>query len=630
MDKSLEDKNKKDQGAPSAGKTETPPPALDLKGEGLGAYGRNSSYQPELNQKLWDNSKLPWNETMGGRLAIRAFSRGVMGAAFFAAGNLLATKWMNGDVRYDPTKPFSEQMSLAKGGNPLKVIAKCIDTVAGKPIEWVTTQVTGDPIKGLEMVHFRPTNPAYMGANALSKVPGRSLGHEAVGITFDFFCASVGDAWGRDIAGWVDPHVKKEWIKDGKIDFPAAVKQMCKSTAQYLTYNGGEDWAVAIPYAYYMKAQRAAIGHPKISPGFEKDFDLSKNGSVFKRDKHGHVTGNYSLEGSVDLQGRFTVYNMGTLMYREVYDHLVNWLVKGKKTRLYGAPDSDEKRSVLGWLGDHAKWVARSVIKGGIYMTPAVPFFWPTRAVQWRDQKLAVNPGNPAEPVSHIDERANPGFQEHGSGVNLIDKAYDTVGRASQHLVDFVDRHADRLDERGGKYVMGFKQRLGIHELNQFSNVYTKAAISYTPYMYAKAEAARLWDHGKMDLSLERMIDGAAKLDLAEFKAGVGEVYRSFVHQPLKDPAREAEAQKRILLDTSLPADVNLGGDPSRRKLKAAREQQAAKDQLDWRQRVVQGKAEEKQEKKSPELSPKAASYVDQEDLRKTLNELTPPTNSIH
>ncbi len=620
IDKSLEDKKKTESdrrpdaasGARAKDGTAAPAPnsALGFKGEGIGAYGRNST---ELTQKMWDESKLAWNETSRGRLAIRLFSRGIMGAAFFAGGNLLTQKWMGKSDAplYNPLKPLEEQK------NPLQIIAKIIDEGVGKPIE---------ALFGREAVHFRPTVWKYSSAGGSRGVAGRSLGHEVVGITFDFFCASVGDAWARDIVGWVDPNVKKSWIRDGKIDFPAAVKQMFKSTWQYISYNGGEDWAVAIPYAYFMKAQRAMISHPKISPGFEKDFDFSQNGNIFKVNDDKKVIGNYMWEGAMDLQGRFTVYNMGTLMYREAYDYAAN-LLQGKKASLYGAPDAQEHKGFFGKTADTAKWVVRSIIKGGLYMTPAVPAFWVTRSVQSRDTEFAVNPMRPDIPIAVVDGNANPHFDPHATEVNLIGKGFDKVGKYSSRLVERVDNIANRIDTKRKEGLLhAIKDKFGILELNKFSNTYTKAAISYTPYMYAKAEFARLWDHGKMDMALERMIDGAVNLNWGEFKAGTGEVYKSVVFEPLADPAREAEGQRRIALDTSLPADVNLNDE--RMKQRKALE----KEKFDWRQRVVQGKPETKQTETTGSEKPamKPASYVDQEELRKALHELTPPTSSIH
>ncbi|MBI1236800.1 MAG: hypothetical protein GC188_08980, partial [Alphaproteobacteria bacterium] len=383
-------------------------PAHENPAQGVGAYAAHSSYGPaDLTAESWEKSKRPWNATPEGRLAIRLFSRGIMGAAFFTAGGMLNRKLMHDTGvhgmhyeegytagKYDATKPFSEQ------DNPLKFIAKMIDTFVGKPIELTVHAVTGSEATAKNAVRFRPTKfknfeySTYEAARVAGKpVPdlyrGRSLGNEIVNVTFDFFCASIGDAFGRDIAGLVDPNVKKKWVKDGHVDVPEALKTMMKTTWRYVSYNGGEDWAVALPYVYFMKGQRHVID--KISPGFAYDFDRGLNGGSFKIDKQGNVIGNYNIEGMIDLQNRFTVYNMGTLAYREAYD-FVDRKLKGKHAVLYGSPDKDTTNQTLTEKASNiVKWLARSVVKGGIFMTPAVPFFWITRTPQTKYRGLFIH-----------------------------------------------------------------------------------------------------------------------------------------------------------------------------------------------------------------------------------------------
>ncbi len=158
-------------------------------------------------------------------------------------------------------------------------------------------------------------------------------------------------------------------------------------------------------------------------------------------------------------------------------------------------------------------------------------------------------------------------------------------------------------------------------------DTYVSAAFSYTPYMYAKGEAAQLWDSGRMDAAAERMIDGAAKLDYREFKAGASEVWRSVIHKPFSDKTREAYAQKRIIKDDS-PAD-NLTQEQA--YFDAIRD--ISESPLSWRQRIIHGRPPEKTvETPQPEKPSidKQSSYTEQEAMRKALNELQPPTNSVH
>lgn len=733
MDKPLSSNDKKD----NLGLQETTPAnstaatTADFSQNGLGAYGTNGNHPIDLSSRgglsrvAWQHAGEEWNRDWKKRLAIRVFSRGMLGAVFFTAGGLLAQKWMLGKgTGYDPAKGFLEQK------NPLQFIAKTIDTVIGKPIAAVF---------GEEAVRFRPTH--HRRENVLSKTTwGRSLGDEMVMVTFDFFSASIGDALGRDIVGWVDPNAKKGWQDDqGNFSLPTALKNMLKTTWRYVSYNGGEDWAVALPYVYYMKGQRALINH--FSPGFKYDFDQGLNGGSHKvagnpfladgkaiNTKHRpEVIGNYAAEASWDLQGRFTVYNIGTLMYREAYDYIADKMA-GRQTALYGAPDKQESKSVLGKAADVAKWVARSVIKGGIYMTPAVPFFWITRAnqakhrglfihkdlgmmVTFKDdaerkkfeagdknakmqqihandmystgtRKANINPEAPVLYSAHISELAhvegavpwNRQQPMYDAGWKLVDNHYpvhiNAMNPAARHGISRSATHVDpqyhfhpyrmgqdsatrsslfetitgrigswnyqagKLLDPLAKKIDGtaigtkIKGALGIagKDFTRFTHPFVNASISYTPYMYAKAEAANLWDNGKMDLAAERLIDGATKLNWGEFSAGVGEVWNSILHRPFSDPAREAEAQHRRAIDTSAP-DIF-----EQTQYQVDQERKQQKDP-DWRQRIISGKAPEKtkaaqEEKRHPQK--KSISHAEQEAMRKALEELHPPTNSIN
>lgn len=698
MDKPLSDKeNKKDdrkadgqipsQAANAPAMPETKP---DLSKEKIGAYTTNGAFDSDLSQKSWSSSKKAWSDTAGGRLAIRTVTRGIMGAAFFAVGGALTKKWLhpeNIEHWYDPSKALMEQK------NPLQFIAKLIDNTVGQPIEWAVKATTGDEFKAVSATHFRPTKFEYAvghgartarvleGGKLMEKtVDGRSLGHEAAAVTFDFFCASIGDAWGRDIAALIDPNVKKQWIKDGHIDFPHAAKNTLKSVWEYVSYNGGEDWAVAIPYVYFMKGQRAVLN--KFCPGFAYDSDRHLNGGSFKVDDHGKVVGTYAAVGAFDLQTRFMVYNVGTLMYRELYN-LAGVKMQGKEAVLYGSPhDAEHQDMTLGRrISNFGKWVARSFIKGNAYMAPAVPFFWISRASQSKNQGLLIHPehgvlanvskikinnvnqeavrslrssdiGNTVlegEKVfwDHYDNKkfepthwsvdldapgrrpadrwfSNPNgeFSPYSITGSPVDKIFNVSGKWGDQAVTFMTKQAKGIAPSLRKIGIRIntKNAEGGDVMAELAGAYTKAAISYTPYMYMKAESARVFDTGKIDYALENMIDGASHLNWGEFKTGVSDVVRAYFHKPLADPVREAEAQRRIRIDKSPSADVNLDGDGNDKN---------GNGKLGWRERIVT--AEKKQPvSASKDNSHKNLSFAEQEDMRKALEQLTPPSNAIH
>jgi hypothetical protein len=608
------------------------------------------AYSPELSYKNWEDSQknLRWDSTPQGRAVIRLFSRGFLGSVGFAAGSWYIGRG-GGMTGYSPNMKLSEIPY-----KPLQYIAKSIDTVVGKPIKFTAEMLGKSPEAAEEWVRFRPTRN-FNEQGIIKK--GRSLGHEAVVITFDFFCASVFDAFGRDIANMLDSHVKHDWKDEkGNIDYKKAFKEAGKSVWRYVSYNGGEDWAVSVPYAFFLRGQRNVIDK-HFSKGFGYDSDRALNGGSFKVDKDSNVIGNYNLAGMADLQGRFTVYNIGTLMYREAYNHIAN-KIQGIDTTLYGSvSDKKDKKQTIGEkIGEMFKWVVRSILKGGFYMTTAVPFFHIFRTPQSSYKGLFINPednsvlgfknGEKYDALhAHEAKRFDLKFKRGADGnfpeVNFRRReknglGFETVGRAVTNeyattgkyeaykqtvgnpVLNAIGRGQDKIRNGFSDFVV---DKFGASSRRN-SNTFIGSAMSYTPYMYAKGEAARLWDDGRMDAALERTIDGAVKFDYREFKAGASEVWHSIMKQPFADQKREEYAIKRIREDES-PAD-NL----TKEQAYLDQIHDIAQSPLSWKERIIHGRPAEKvSEDKQFE---KHASYADQEAMRKALAELQPPTNSVH
>jgi len=642
-----------------------------------GHYVQNVSTK-DLSSSAWEKSKLPWNETVQGRLAVRTLSRGVLGAAFFTMGGWYARR-AEGMAGYVPGQKINWK-------KPLHWVAGGVDTFVGKPISFVVKTVTGSESLGKRAVSFRPT----MAHNGYA----RSLGEEVVGITTDFFCASIGDAMGRDIADMFDRNVEKKWLdKEGHIKPMAAVKGLAKTAWRYVSYNGGEDWAVAIPYAYFIRGQRAVLS--KFSPGFEYDSDRSLNGGSHKVDEHGKRVGNYNAVGALDLQSRFTVYNIGTLMYREAYNYVANKM-QGKQAHLYGAQDRPvEHRGLLGNAEYLTKWAVRSVLKGTLYMTPSVPFFWITRTPQSKYKGAFINPekgvmtyekpgfsatsaphdmhgvvkanelslisgNNPGDhpftretPVrfskfnpnkntwmmSELSQDRNPlrngKIDVYDRSYSLADGALNAIGAASSGARQV----AQDLAVSAKETFSGTQNPMAERALKLSADRFVNASISYTPYMMAKAEFARLWDDGKMDMATERMIDGAFKGNLAEFKTGAREVWRSILRRPLEDPKREAEAQHRINTDISAVADDRTSNaeDFMRKQRRVSLDkrtshiEQKAAPELSWQERTIQGRTQPTPKDNYAEaMAPSNVSKAEQERMRKFLSEAVPPTNHKH
>jgi len=697
----------------------------------------DANQKPDLSKEAYDKSYKPepWSATPQGRLAIRTFSRGVMGAMFFTAGGLWARRFMFGhteggvnqslhswETRYNPTKTFGQ---IIEEKNPFQFVAKTIDTFIGTPIEKTVNLFHGD---GVRAVHFRPTQYKYMHPEK-GEYFGRSLGFETMMVTFDFFCASIGDALGRDMAGWIDPGVKQSWTDDkGNIKWPETVKAMTNSAFRYVTYNGGEDWAVAIPYVYFMKMQRNWLD--KKSPGFGIDSDAGLNGGgskirQFGQDPHYNVVGSYNLEGIFDLQTRFTVYNMGTLLYRELYDKVEKaW--NGKHVNLYGDPLAapDPNKSFIDKTVDVGKWMIRGMVKGFINMTPATPFFWITRGMQSKHRAMFIDPdqnavisfrdgrgrghylyandsGNPMTQAEGYSNQSPVHFAQfdpaanHGNGAviehpsmppeignpsarsewvpkggayrkrhNVMENAFSSIGSAGHEFSMKLDPVANALENLPGFLKRPLKGMLGLRaskdeKFTRFTKPYINAAVSYTPYMYMKTETANLWDHGKMDLALERTIDGLFQGNWDEIQSGAGEVGNALLHKPLLDPEREKLAQYRVKADSSASdsftqedAAISQGHmlksqaayDLSAEASKAAHAPFAeaidkiAKENnikpksavdIPWQERVIKGREGlEAGQTVSTRHAPQA--HADREEMRKLLEEVSSPSNSVH
>ena len=675
---------------------------------------------------------MAWHDTPQGRAGVRLFSRGLMGASFFAAGGWYATGKV-GMKGYDFLPEVERRIPYGKYLRenvtmPLKVIARTIDEVAGRPIKWAVTAISGSESLGERAVRFRPMSVKYSGR--FNNTRGRSLGEEIIGITFDFFSASIGDALGRDIADTLDPNVKKTWQDDkGHIIPKEYAKTAAKTAWRYVSYNGGEDWAVALPYAYFMKGQRSLLNH--VSPGFKFDANEGLNGASFKVDNKANIIGNYNAVGAADLQSRFTVYNIGTLLYREAYDWLGNQF-KGNPTHIYGDPyEKRQPMNILDKAGEVAKWMARGAVKGTITMTPSVPFFWITRTPQTKYKATFINPadqsmltyslGNENDPTKlqnglvkgllntrhaegKVDFTANSpvGFRQYTGEVTAISpNGWRPIGSPSidlnplQHGVDLhssqynhgvvssIMQPFGKANDAARTTLRSTLTGIGIAEpeMARFVN----ASISYTPYMYMKAEMAHMYDTGKMDMAAERMINGAAKLNGSEFKAGLGEVWNTILQRPLKDPAREAEGLRRIHSDTSPPDSevVSAAEDFNKQQAEEAKRKAAAEEaarheaktsevdhalntpaplsfntvpavttmgavapsanfnapsagyhgQLSWQERMVQGKAPSQKtttDAYAESMARPPVSYAEKQKMQEVLAAAVPPTNSKH
>lgn len=463
-------------------------------------------------KSVWEAARKPWAATPHGRLAIRLFSRGIMGAAFYSIGGHISTK---GLANYDQNNPEGV----------IQHIAKFFDVAAGKPIA---------KIFGKDSTTFHHT----------TKDGNRTLGQEVVDGTFNFAMASTGDAIGRNIVGLFDPTAVSKWKgADGKFHFPTAIKSIALATANVFECQL-EDWFVGVPYAYQKALQRKVIN--KFSPGFEQDADRGLNGASYKVDAQGNIKGTYGVEGAIDLQARFTGYNIGTLIFRDA-----NKAAK-KKLREVFNPEEGEKphlhlpsspvaavKSGTENIRQAARYVLKSIIKGSIIMTPSVPVFWAIRTQQYKHTSIAIGPdglpiqdntgaeirmgdpnqstliGHSANGTAIANPFAQQHFNPHEHGYGLFDKALRPIGKATYQLTG----QASNIAATHAETVGISSKKADLH-----GKRYANAAIAYTPYIYAKNEFNSRWDNPQMDSAIYRTIDGVFGMKMGEVKSGLRDI----------------------------------------------------------------------------------------------------------
>jgi len=447
-----------------------------------------------------------WAESYGGRLAIRSVSRGIVGAAFFSAGGIYARRAMHG---YDPAGPLpTDWKNIWK--LPLQFITKCIDKTVGKGIYKTAEFLSGEE-KAKQLVTFRGTrgygytNKSYAGIlnTTTGVIEGRSLGHEAAMITFDFAAMSFGDYMTRYALGLIDPNAKIKWIKhsaDGSshIDMPGALKDVLKNVWTGVSYAAGEDMAVAIPYVYGMRWQRNIIN--KFSPGFIYDSDSALNGGSFKVkevDAHGKfieydkrhnqignekaagikISGDYQLEGMLDLMGRFSWYNVGTKMFRDTYSHgaiaFNRWWHGDRSIHM---PRVDPQAFTLSRAEHTARtfvnYTVRTIVKVMMYMLPSTFFFYITRSPQSKYLGMAIH----AEkgPLGFYTHNVTSGLQEF----NFVqaDRSYRKIG--SVRVADEIHTKADFVKHKRPSDSLEYDKKTGLL-MSRFDNPFSSVKAGY-------------------------------------------------------------------------------------------------------------------------------------------------------
>jgi hypothetical protein len=409
----------------------------------------DSSYQSMLFGSAGTLAKPAWSDTTRGRIGIRMFTRGILGAAMFTIGGRISRQQL---ANYHP-----DSFEWANAGEkPLQALAKSFDVVFGKPIakmaRWRVNTAGMSEAEAViakanaewDAVNFRSTTYYNKVAGHLNRgkpTNGRSLGAEMVSVSFDFAMMSVGDALGRNFIQMIDPNIRKTWIvndegkkaKEGeKSHFSPTkfLKSQGWAAWRILSKNQGEDWAAALPYVYQMRAQRRLLSHAfsDDATGVKLVLDNAWNGGAYKVNSAGKITGDHQLAGAIDLHTRFVGYNVYTLMFREGYDALGQKLKKWKNDGFPMDVEMPKDLNPFHAVKDATRYVAKSFIKANLYMNPGVVPFWLMRVPQskWKSALINSEAGVGSNAIASLfsqDEHIANAWRDSGS--HLSKKAFE-------------------------------------------------------------------------------------------------------------------------------------------------------------------------------------------------------------
>jgi hypothetical protein len=553
-------------------------------------FERNRKYAPHAGQGIDNIGDIPndswikpkhWTDTPNGRYAIEFISRFVGGMFYSWMDNSRQLKELD---TYDPHR----NPANANSGWIVK-LASLTDKVLNPPLRKIFTATKGEKAAD-ELLRFREITH-----NFDEPKKGHSLGTELVKVTVPFASMSVGTGLARNILlGVLNPTERAGWLENGKFSLSHIAKRTLSKAWEIVSYNAGEDFAVALPYVYYMRMQRNALD--KIYPGFKTSAHLSDNGGGFHINTEGKVDDNFQWAGFWDMEGRFTVYNVFTQIFRDSYDKVAVDLKKWQKNDFAITPPEfiKDPASIPEKMVETAKgttrYLAISTIRSLLQMLPSVPWFSLFRVPALKNQGLAVNTqaGQGFGALGYKDEhenftpiRAGKGMEyageaykdkplywsENGQIFMVKDKAENMVqgqnpfagkdpygyskGRldrsATAKMTDWIGSglHAFSSKEVWANATRGFWTKVvGLTEEDDIRKHSKTAIMTGIPYAFYFAEKVRRrekYTNEQMNLAIGRFIDGVTSFDMHEIREGKSEITRTMMGLPFKEPNRQAE-----------------------------------------------------------------------------------------
>ncbi len=466
------------------------------------------------------------------------------------------------------------------------------------------------------------TNPGYMPGHSLGAEIVQVTASFAAGSLGDAGTRNIIQSLDPNNGKTYMLNDKGEIAKPGEkkhFDFDRWAKSTLRTTWRVLSKNMGEDWAVALPYVYQMRWQRNLLAAHHF-PDSKLTFDKGYNGGSTHIDRTGKIMGDFQLPGAIDLHARFVGYNWLTLMYRETYDAVGRQMQKWQEHGFSIKPHlpTNPIASTVDTVGYGARYVAKSFIKANLYMNPAVVPFWVMRVSQskWRAAPIVQNQDEKLNGLLLTSENGQKVVRQDkfGNWRHMYDAAETSLAQTSNVADCIVDGHSmmktPELLKNSGPYSMkmagelckahlgkglfstllmpfgwasykigGAAESLGNYlpqggrignlldtgagtggrtARQTFMHEFSDNALSYTPYMIAKAETALRVDErpadgglGAMDKAIYKFIDSTVRFD---FKRS-GEALRDIKSNAL-DMGREVKMREGGEVPIAAPTPI--------------------------------------------------------------------------
>lgn len=145
----------------------------------------------------------------------------------------------------------------------------------------------------------------------------------------------------------------------------------------------------------------------------------------------------------------------------------------------------------------------------------------------------------PKQPYMLKDENLYTGMYKGGTYV--FDRAMNHFGHINEKAVSAVNKHIT-------PHV--FPKNLFGQNAESFGRTWTNGAISYTPYMFAKDEFARLWDNEVTDAAIYRTLDGVGSMKWKDISEGTKDIWHAIWHQPVSEETYRQSLRQRGLINS--------------------------------------------------------------------------------